>query len=350
MSTPIPDHSPPLPHPTGPESAALNWFTRCQRGLTAEEETAFQDWLTADPRHAALFNEFDGTWNLLGRVAETTPLIAPAATPRPRWRSLVAPGAVAAAMVAAFVVYLGWWRPTHYAGETATAVGAIQRLQLPDGSVAFLNTDSAMKAAFTPAQRRVLIERGEVHFVVAKNPGRPFVAEAGGVAVRAVGTAFNIRLQPQGVDVLVTEGKVRVEDAASGRNLITPSTKEEPGPLANPGPPILTAGHRLTIPRFESAATPSPPPALLPPDEMTRALAWQQNRLEFESAPLAEIVAQFNRFNRHQLVVADPALAQQRFGGAFKPQDHAGLVRMLRQNFGVVADETEHATVLRAKP
>lgn len=335
--------------------AALRWFSQCQQGLSPEEEEAFQDWLAADPRHAALFNEFDGTWNLLGKMAASTPLIAPAATPRSRWRSLVAPAAMVAAVAAVVIAYVGWWRPAHYTGETSTPIGAIQRMQLPDGSVAFLNTNSVVSVAFSPERRHVTLVRGEVHFVVAKNPARPFVVEAGGVTVRAVGTAFDVHLQPRGVEVLVTEGRVRVDDATSGASLIAQSAAREPGQHSNLGAPVLTAGQRLSIPRGASSVaaigpTSSVPAAAVSNEEMARTLAWQQNRLEFESAPLADIVAQFNRYNQHQLIVADPALAQQHFGGAFKPQDHAGLVRMLRQNFGVVAEETEHATVLRAKP
>ena len=51
---------------------------------------------------------------------------------------------------------------------------------------------------------------GEAYFTVAKNPGRPFVVAAGGVGVRAVGTAFNVRLDSDAVEVLVTEGRVQV--------------------------------------------------------------------------------------------------------------------------------------------
>ena len=65
----------PLPPPTEIEAAALAWFSRCRQGLSAEQETEFQTWLIADPRHAALFNEFDGTWELLGRVGATEPIV-----------------------------------------------------------------------------------------------------------------------------------------------------------------------------------------------------------------------------------------------------------------------------------
>src|SRR3546814_11388936 len=36
----------------------------------------------------------------------------------------------------------------------------------------------------------------------------PFVVDVGSVRIRAVGTAFSVRRNPEGVDVLVTEGVV----------------------------------------------------------------------------------------------------------------------------------------------
>lgn len=356
MSSPNSHPATPLPAPTEMEAAALGWFSRCQAGLTVEQETAFQDWLAADPRHAALFNELDGTWELLGRAGESAPPVAgvvPSALPRRRTSGLRFALTLAAA--AALVIgYLGWWRPAHYAGETATRIGALRMLSLPDGSLVTLNTDSVVAAAFTPAERRIRLERGEAHFAVAKNPDRPFIVEAGGVSVRAVGTAFNVRLENKAVEVLVTEGRVRVDNTASGRSLLAAPAGVDPAVLPALGHPVLAAGQKAVVTlSADPAATPSFDGIVataVSADEVQRELAWRERRLDFELAPLAEIVTEFNRYSRHQLVIGDPELAAKRFGGSFKADDQAGFVRMLRENFGVIAQETESATVLRAGP
>ncbi len=335
------------------EAAALTWFSRCQSGLTEEQETAFQDWLAADARHAALFNELDGTWELLGRAGEPAPVAAveaPAAAPHRRfhWARPTLPLAAAAALA---VGYLGWWRPAHYSGETATQIGALRTLSLPDGSTVTLNTDSIVAAAFTPGERRIRLERGEAHFTVAKNPERPFIVEAGGVSVRAVGTAFNVRLASKAVEVLVTEGKVRVDDAVSGRSLLAAPAGVDPAVLPTLGHPILGAGQKVVVaPEAKQPAAAGIVATAVSSDEMQRELAWRERRLDFDLAPLSEIVAEFNRYSRHQLVIGDPVLAEKRFGGSFKPDDQVGFVRMLQENFGVTVQETETATVLRAGP
>lgn len=353
MSAISPDSETPLPAPTPPEQAALDWFARCQRGLSATEEAQFEEWLTADPARAALFNELSGTWQLLGAAAVAPAPFAskPAATelaPAPRrgrgaWRCWVLPFAAAAAVALA---YFGYWRPEHFADAAATEVGALRTMRLPDGSLVKLSTDSAIAVGFSPKERRVELERGEASFVVAKKPARPFIVTARGVAVRAVGTAFNVRVAPHAVEVLVLEGRVKVSDAVSGQSLLAASAEVAAADA------VLMPGQRAVV----EVAPPAPRRAELSPamvttlaaEEVQRRNAWQDRRLEFESAPLREIVAEFNRFSRHKLVVADPALAEQRFGGSFNADDAEGLVRMLQDNFAVTVERTDGVTVLRA--
>ena len=336
------------------EQAALNWFSRCRQGLSDEQETEFQEWLAADSRHAALFNEFDGTWELLGRVGVATPMVVPNVPGSPRRLPLVRVGVAVAAAAALVLAYTSWWRPAHYSGEATTAVGALRTLHLPDGSLVTLNTDSAITAAFTPAERRIKLERGEAHFAVAKNSARPFIVEAGGVAIRAVGTAFEVHLEDRRVEVLVTEGRVRVDDAISGQSLLARPADGNGDAVSALGAPVLASGQKVVV------ALPTPVAAVetrltevaatsVSREEIQRELAWRERRLDFELATLGEIAAEFNRYNLHKLVIGNADIAQKRFGGSFRPDDPAGFVRMLRQNYGIAVEETETATVLRAE-
>ena len=86
----------------------------------------------------------------------------------------------------------------------------IEQRTLADGSVVELNRGAVVTERFTPDERRVQLVRGEAHFKVAKDLSRPFVVEVAGIAVRAVGTALNVRLDSAAVDILVTEGQVSV--------------------------------------------------------------------------------------------------------------------------------------------
>ena len=331
--------------PTPAEQAALEWVVRHDRGLTAADERAFAAWLEADASHRGLFQEFGGTWTLM---RQAPPLSATGTSQMPRAAELTSsvrrsrtsfwvPLAAAAALTLA---YFQWQRHAPIAEPMATEIGTSRQWELADGSRVRLNTDSVLVTDFTTKERRVRLQRGEAFFEVAKNPARPFIVEAAGVTVRAVGTAFNVRLGPEDVDVLVTEGKVRV------------GTVVPPTATARPSLAEISAHQRVVVSRaVASAPAPvAPPVARVPADEVARRLAWQDGRLDFFDTPLGEMVAEFNRYNRHQLAIVDPELAALRFGGAFRPDDRAGFVRALRQNFGVQVEERENQTLLRRAP
>ena len=343
----------PTPSPEVIEAAAAAWLSLRDRGLSAAETAEFVRWLQQDAQHAAVFAELESVWkdfDRLGAVPLTGLATAPAAdadllAPRVRqhhhhswaWGGL----AVAAAAAIAFLAFPQFRTPAHTA---ETAVGAFQKFDLPDGSVAQLNTDSAIDIAFTPEERRVRVVRGEVFFTVTKNPRRPFIVTSGPVSVRTVGTAFNVGQNASSVEVLVTEGRVRVDDAAKGQSFLPPSAAATESPL-------LVGGERAIVPVSPEGSAPSGVQATvakISASQVQRTLAWQERRLEFDATPLAEVVREFNRYNRRQLVIADAQLATKRFTGTFRADGDETLVRLLEEDFHVTAARTESEIVLRA--
>jgi len=196
---------------------------------------------------------------------------------------------------------------------------------LPDGSLVEMKPGTAVVVDYTPGERDVRLFRGEAQFTVAKNPNRPFVVTAGGVGVRAVGTAFDVNLSGPAVEVLVTEGRVQVVAGAAGHALARPAASY---PIA--------AGHEATF----SSDPAAPPPRDVPVTsaQIEDRLAWRPTLLSFTAAPLAEIVAGFNRHNRVQLVVADsPTGAIKLDLLAFHSNNVDAFVRLLEADYGVRA-------------
>lgn len=348
---PIPGHVP----DAALEAAATEWFFRRDRGFASGEAHEFARWLAQDPRHAALLAEIEASWTDFGRLGEHA--VQHGAQPgrvRPASRSersrrasilLLRPAWLAAAALVVLAFVFAWQnkRTTDIAPtRIATAAGEGSHLAtLPDGSIVQLNAGSIIETRFTSAARTVTLVQGEAHFAVAKNPARPFIVHAGEASVRAVGTAFNVHLKPAAVEVFVTEGRVRVVSppvlvAAAAR---PPADSSE-----------LGAGQKAVV-----LLAPSTPAAStiqvisVPPAEVDQTLAWQKRRLEYADAPLAEIVADFNRYNPHQLRIADPALATRRFGATFPVDDYEALLRLLESTFGVRVERGENLTVLRLR-
>ncbi len=323
------------------EATAAAWLGLRDRGLTAAETAEFMHWLQEDAHHAAVFAELESVWknfDRLGAVPAATAsplspdadLLAPRARNRRHrawaWTSV----AFAAAAAIAFILITQTRGPAHTA---ETVIGAFQKFDLPDGSVAQLNTDSAIDTDFTPQARRVRVVRGEVFFNVTKDPARPFIVTSGPVSVRAVGTAFNVRQNAASVEVLVTEGRVRVDQNEGSRSLLPTASAALP-----PETLLLVAGERAVVPVTAAAVAKI---EAVSPAASQRALAWQERRLEFDDAPLTDVVTEFNRYNQRQLVIGDTALASRRFSGSFRPDGLEPFVRLLEDDFGVVSQRSE---------
>ena len=327
------------------EATASAWLARRDRGLTAEEQDVYFEWLRADPRHGAMIAHLEKTWGALDALAEWRPTHSTQpnpdllATPTPfrksGWaRRIKCPFTIRTLAAAAAVVVAGVFVFQSVSPETPPSSGTVrvipspERLTLEDGSVVELNHGGKIEIDFSSETRRVRLVRGEAHFTVTKNPARPFVVEANGVAVRAVGTAFNVRHTAAAIEVLVTAGKVQVERPAA---LVT-SSALTPSAAA---PTALVAGERVIV--DTTVPTAQPVVAAVTPTEIARALSWQGVRLEFAELPLAEVVTEFNLRNRQQLVVGDAATGRLRVGGSFRADNLEGFVRLLEASFGVSA-------------
>lgn len=330
------------------EAAAAAWLSLRDRGLGPEETAELMRWLQQDPRHAAVFAELDRVWKQFDRL-DAVPAVASSApepdllAPRPharRARSFAWLAVGVAAAIAMMLTGLAWLSPARPSADTA--IGAFQKIDLPDGSTAQLNTNSALETQFTRGERRIRVVRGEVFFHVAPDSTRPFIVACGPVAVRAVGTAFNVRQNDATIEVLVTEGRVSIEDRDQGRSLL-PSSAAAAGEA-----PRMGAGERAIIPVSPAVTAGAATVERIPEAVARRALAWQERRLEFDNVPLGDVVREFNRYNRRQLVIADPVLSARRFSGTFRADGYESLVRLLENDFGVTAANGEREIVLRS--
>ncbi len=327
------------------EDAAIAWLTERDDGFSPAREREFAQWLRADPRHAATVARLEQTLGLLGelpafrtqlntafdRAAPIVPFppITPPVVVRPTRRRPRVFAGIGLAAALALGSFLGWHalRPPATIHYTTTVAG-YERARLDDGSTLELNAASAARVQFTAAERRVELTNGEAHFAVAHDTARPFIVSAGGIAVRAVGTAFNVRYTAEGaVEVTVTEGKVSVGQSG-------------PASSSAESAPLVSAGQRIVLPQH------APPPSVeqVDPAALRAALAWQSRLADFAEAPLADVIARFNARSLVQLFLADPALADRRIGGTFALDEAEAFVRLLERDGEIIGErrgETE---------
>lgn len=330
------------------EREAAAWVVREERGLTSAEQDALSHWLASNPRHGEILRERHWAWREFDRIAGLPTTLTPAPDPdllaprsarskgySPRWRVFAWVSAAAAATILLWVaaaprtVPSGQLAPSRL--STALAAPCEQRT-LEDGSLVQLNRGAQLSIDFTTSVRRVRLVRGEAHFAVAKNPERPFVVEAGGVTVRAVGTAFNVQITSAAVEVVVAEGRVAVGREAEAH--------------ANPMASVLDARQRVVVPLRETGL--GPPAVTLSEAELTARLVWQPKMLDFTDVPLASVVGELNRRNPVQLIPESAVLRELRVNASIRSDNVEGFVRLLESSFDLRAEwRSETEIVLR---
>jgi transmembrane sensor len=289
------------------DAIACQWAARLDRGLAGEEEAALDAWLALDPRHRGALLRAQAGMALLDRcralhdddapeqaphggrcpMGARHPAPSPGAGRRGRGRRADRcrrPRALAA----------GFGHPHPHRRNAPRAArrwidGRGQQRQRAECLV-------------HPRRRDVDLAQGEAWFQVAKAPDRPFTVTAGRVRVQAVGTAFNVRRAGVGVDVVVTEGTVKVWSEGAE-------------------PQLVKAGQRARLDDGVGLAV-SPIAA----DAAQQELAWREGQIVLDDVTLAQAAQRFNAYHEDRLEV-DPALADKRVVGSFQTNDMDGFAQ-----------------------
>lgn len=260
---------------------------------------------------------------------------APVRSPpaRPRRRTMLALGVttLAGAMVATVAM-----APLHRPPAPGparqvyeSAPGTLHAVALADGSRSTLGGDTRIDVELRHAERHVELRHGEAIFDVAKDPARPFVVQAGARRIVAVGTRFSVRRDAAALRVVVTEGTVRLEtDPAAGHR--------EPSILMPAGSIAVAQAQGVRVQTAGLA-------------EAEKQLEWRSGYLTFTDTPLRQVVAEFNRFSREPLVLADPRLEQLRIGGHFSWKDAQGFARLLERSYPLRAETRDGQVILHAR-
>ncbi len=69
--------------------------------------------------------------------------------------------------------------------------------------------------------------------------------------------------------------------------------------------------------------------------DIRRATAWRDGRLIFDRVPLAEVVAELNRYRRGRVVIAGPDLAARTVSGVFDTARLDGALASIARELGV---------------
>lgn len=332
------------------ENAAAAWIFKRDAGeWTASDDAKLEAWLEVSTAHRVVFLRLDTAWREAARLKAVGagmdrgtvpasqsfytrhPLVDSPSTGSPESAAVGRRHvfrALAASVLLTVAIAAIWdfvpRRPSYH-----TDIGGLEGVSMADGSRITLNTDSAVRVAVTETERRVDLEQGEAFFDVAKDPSKPFVVVAGAQRFVVIGTKFSVRRERDEVQVIVSEGRVRMERSGTAGTQI-PTADLTAGSIAR------SDGEALLIQRKT-------------PSEVGQYLSWRHGFLVFQGTPLADAVAEFNRYNFQKIVIEDARLGEIPIDGNFRSNNVEAFVRLLETGFPVDIERGSGRIVVRAR-
>jgi transmembrane sensor len=319
MSQHAEPNSPPTLDKT--QDQALAWFARLQDSKASQRDRAeFADWLAASPAHQAAYDKVARLWQSPALDAALSQYAAIPLPQKPRKLPLQRWAAAACMVLTSSWLLLASGLIDRWQADAVTATGEQRRIVLADGSAVTMNTDTALAFNYGGERRGVKILSGEAYFEVQPDKTRPFIVETEQGTVRVVGTRFSVKTGDT-TQVDVESGIVACAGLQGGSRQLTAGQHAN---IGNQGVAPITG------------------------IDASRAFAWLNGRLIFQDQPLAEVIAELDRYHPGAIIIADAKLAKTRVTGNYKLEDTAAIVRALGSISGArVINLSPYLTVLK---
>lgn len=261
----------------------------------SDQQQAFEAWLAEDNRHRHVYSQMQQMWISVN----------PQRKGKKVRRRIAAASLCIAGMLTCMQLPWAYW-----GADYKTAVGGISEINLPDGSTATLNTNSAINVRYEDGSRVIELVRGEVLVDVRKDSGgHRFIVEAGDARAEALGTRYSVQIHEAGTQVSVFESRVLVR--ANGH------AEQQ----------VVTQGKQVKVSRGKISQ-----PFVL--HDQHPDWAWQQ--LIFNDAPLSEVIARLQRYHPGVLVLSDELdQSERRFTGLLPADDFETAINLLAVSMGL---------------
>ena len=312
---------------------AASWIAQLDGNrLSTSDRLALAEWISRSPKHKQQLNKLATFWGGLDQliddaILDNNPssfveLIRAWVSIRPSHFVAV----FASFFIAVFSISFYFYQLDNTYSSSKAVVYDVKKGQdllktLEDGSVLHLNTNTVVEVLYSKHRRTVRLLRGEVFFDVAKDHSRPFEVFVGESHIVAVGTAFDIRLNGDKVDVIVTEGRIEYGQVTSNdvQNVNVLELKQ-----VTTKPILVDAGHSIQVDIVPTVIKTNQ-------QNLDKQTAWRKGELYFVNSPLAEVVSELSRYNDIDISI-QPELRNLKIGGRFLTTDVDRILKALEMS------------------
>lgn len=255
----------------------------------------------------------------------------PVKTVRKNFRKWVALLSVLVVVLGGYCIYLLLNKYPQKASKPAMAAiytrdGSRSRAQLPDGTEVWLNGGSRL--TYDPDMnnldsRDVTLE-GEAFFDVAKNAAKPFSIHTSRMAIKVLGTSFNVKAYTgdNTTEATLITGAVEVtlNDGVERNVKLVPNQKIvlQHGPADKLAQPNLVAGYKVENIRSNTQ------------DSMVAETAWHDNYLVFDNDNFEDIALKMERWYGIKIHLNGNKLKTYHFTATFKNESFSEVLEALK--------------------
>jgi transmembrane sensor len=320
------EREPPI-DPTPLEHEAYGWVVRFVSGAAGPNDIeALKEWSARSPAHAAAFDQASRTWEAVGPARQSLSVTSTSvicfdaakkasvsAQSKMARRAFLGGALSASAAGAAFMVVRPplelWPSLAELTADYRTAVGEQRQIMLADSVSIDMNTRTSIALRSSEDRpNRIELIAGEALVSMSKTSNAVTVLAADG-RITATDARFNVRYGDRDVCVTCLQGNVEVGRQAAVL------------PLAA-GRQVVYSSQGMGAPVAIDSAT---------------VMAWKDGVVIFDATPIADVIAEVNRYRRGRIVLTNAGLGRERLNARFRIENIDRVVSQIEQVFGARA-------------
>jgi transmembrane sensor len=304
------------------DQEAYDWVVRfVVGGAQSADMAALKQWVARSPAHRKAFDRASLLWKATGPAGQellTDQALVPSPTGQRTGASRMTRRGFVGGALAASVAGIVWTaaRPplalwpsaTELASDYRTAPGVQRKLALSDQVAIELNSRTSINVHSTDgAADQIDLISGEAAIALTANATKLLSVRAGrGETTGGADARFNVRCDDQIISVTCIAGHVQVDQGDTALS--------------------LPAGQQL---RYSSRGLEAPMKA-----DLAVITAWQDGVVIFQSTPIAQVVAEINRYRPGRVILTNAALGRRIFNARVPIENIDRVVSQIAETFG----------------
>jgi transmembrane sensor len=214
--------------------------------------------------------------------------------------------------------------------EVSTRMGSRSKVQLPDGSLVWLNAGSKLTYGKDYGKdTREVVLTGEAFFDVVKDKSKPFLIHASNINIKVLGTAFNVKAYPQDkqTETSLIRGSIEVTIKNRPNNKI----------ILSPNEKLVVENEVLKLKTEKAELELQPAIAISklhysPVDSSVAETGWVENRLTVRDESLAELAVKMERWYDVKIEIRESSLQKKVLSVTFERETIDQALEALKES------------------